>query len=91
MLTLQNRELQIMKMVRHPNAVQLLNSFYERSKGDVYLNLVLAYMPRNLYEVCVSYTKRKERMPLEHVRVRLRPTPSPTLRASSSCTSCAGP
>lgn len=64
-----NRELQIMKMVKHPNTVSLINSFYERSKGEVYLNLVLAYVPRNLYEVCVSFTKRKERMPIEHVRL----------------------
>jgi len=62
-----NRELQIMKMVRHPNTVQLINSFYERSKGEVFLNLVLAYVPRNLYEVALAFAKRKEKMPLEHI------------------------
>src|SRR5262245_29755847 len=58
-----------MKMVRHPNTVQLINSFYERSKGEVFLNLVLAYVPRNLYEVSLAFSKRKERMPVEHVRL----------------------
>lgn len=30
--TLQNRELQIMKMIKHPNCVELVNSFYERTR-----------------------------------------------------------
>ncbi len=58
-----------MKMIRHPNAVHLINSFYEREEGQVYLNLVLAFMPRNLYEVSTAYAKRKENMPIEHIRV----------------------
>jgi len=64
-----NRELQIMKMVRHPNTVQLINSFYERTKSEVFLNLVLAYVPRNLYEVALAFAKRKEKMPMEHIRL----------------------
>lgn len=64
-----NRELQIMKMIRHPNTVQLINSFYERTKSEVFLNLVLAYVPRNLYEVSLSFSKRKEKMPIEHIRL----------------------
>jgi len=64
-----NRELQIMKMVRHPNTVQLINSFYERTKNEVFLNLVLAYVPRNLYEVSLGFSKRKEKMPMEHIRL----------------------
>eukprot|EP01126_Amoeba_proteus_P053391 TRINITY_DN6504_c1_g2_i14.p1 TRINITY_DN6504_c1_g2~~TRINITY_DN6504_c1_g2_i14.p1 ORF type:complete len:210 (-),score=31.28 TRINITY_DN6504_c1_g2_i14:467-1096(-) len=64
-----NRELQIMKMIDHPNCVQLVNSFYERSKGDVFLNLVLAYVPKNLYEVCHQFSKMKARMPILHVKV----------------------
>jgi len=66
-----NRELQIMRMVDHPNTVQLLDSFYERSKkdGEVYLNLVLEYIPKNLYEVSSSYAKRNEKMPMEHIQL----------------------
>eukprot|EP01126_Amoeba_proteus_P009366 TRINITY_DN13545_c0_g1_i4.p1 TRINITY_DN13545_c0_g1~~TRINITY_DN13545_c0_g1_i4.p1 ORF type:complete len:356 (-),score=51.29 TRINITY_DN13545_c0_g1_i4:212-1279(-) len=59
-----NRELQIMKKLHHPNCVQLVNSFYERSKGEVYLNLVLAYVPENLYQVCCKYSKMKKKLPL---------------------------
>jgi len=67
-----NRELQIMRMVNHPNIVQLLDSFYERSKkdGEVYLNLVLGFVPKNLYEVSSSFTKRNEKMPVDHIQVR---------------------
>jgi len=66
-----NRELQIMRMVDHPNTVTLLDSFYERSKrdGEVYLNLVLEYIPKNLYEVSSSYAKRNEKMPIEHIQL----------------------
>lgn len=58
-----------MRMIKHPNTVELVNSFYEKSKGEVYLNLVLGYVPRNLHEVTLSYTKRNGRVPHEHVQV----------------------
>jgi len=65
-----NRELQIMKMLDHPNCVQLLDSFCERSKqGEVYLNLVLAFIPKNLYEVCSSFQKAKKKMPPLHIKL----------------------
>eukprot|EP01126_Amoeba_proteus_P053401 TRINITY_DN6504_c1_g4_i4.p1 TRINITY_DN6504_c1_g4~~TRINITY_DN6504_c1_g4_i4.p1 ORF type:complete len:203 (+),score=23.53 TRINITY_DN6504_c1_g4_i4:193-801(+) len=64
-----NRELQIMKMIDHPNCVQLVNSFYERCEGEVYLNLVLGYIPKNLYEVCNQFSKKKEKMPVLHVKL----------------------
>eukprot|EP01126_Amoeba_proteus_P005226 TRINITY_DN1172_c0_g1_i3.p1 TRINITY_DN1172_c0_g1~~TRINITY_DN1172_c0_g1_i3.p1 ORF type:complete len:418 (+),score=87.40 TRINITY_DN1172_c0_g1_i3:58-1254(+) len=64
-----NRELQIMKLIEHPNCVQLVDSFYERAKGEVFLNLVLAYVPKNLYEVCNHFSKLKEKMPILHVKM----------------------
>jgi glycogen synthase kinase 3 beta len=64
-----NRELQIMKMIHHTNCVELVNSFYERTKGEVFLNLVLAYVPKNLYEVCNSFSKLKQKMPILHVKL----------------------
>jgi len=65
-----NRELQIMKMVVHPNTVELIDSFYQRDrdKGEVFLNLILGYMPENLYEVSSKYAKRNESMPLTHIQ-----------------------
>jgi serine/threonine protein kinase len=78
----QNRELQIMKALNHPNCVQLLDSFYDRKVSilfshseayfqgnELYLNLVLAYIPKNLFEVCTVYIKKKIPMPLQHVKV----------------------
>eukprot|EP01128_Nolandella_sp_AFSM9_P002620 TRINITY_DN1299_c0_g1_i2.p1 TRINITY_DN1299_c0_g1~~TRINITY_DN1299_c0_g1_i2.p1 ORF type:complete len:378 (-),score=40.34 TRINITY_DN1299_c0_g1_i2:133-1104(-) len=62
-----NRELQIMKMIKHPNTVALLNSFFEKSRGEVYLNLVLAYVPQNLFEVCSAFAQRNEKMPDLHI------------------------
>ena len=48
-----NRELQIMKQLRHTNVVELKNCYY--SKGDkadeVYLNLVLEFVPETIYRI----------------------------------------
>jgi len=64
-----NRELQIMKMIKHPNCVSLVDSFYDRKGNDLYLNLVLVYIPKNLYEVCCQFQKKKQNMPLIHVKL----------------------
>jgi len=63
-----NRELQIMKIVKHPNTVELLDSFYQKEKTEVYLHLILGYMPENLYEVSSMYSKKHEQMPIEHIQ-----------------------
>jgi serine/threonine protein kinase len=63
-----NRELQIMKAIDHTNCVKLLDSFYDRKGNELYLNLVLAYIPKNLFEVCTQFTKKKLSMPLLHVK-----------------------
>lgn len=46
-----NRELQIMRIVHHPNIVQLKAFFYNNGemKDEVYLNLVLEYVPETVY------------------------------------------
>jgi len=65
-----NRELQIMKMLDHTNCVKLLDSFCVRSgKGEVFLNLVLAFIPKNLYEVGNFFVKQERRMP--HLDVKI--------------------
>lgn len=64
-----NRELQIMKALSHTNCVQLLDSFYDRKGTELYLNLVLAYIPKNLFEVCSSFYRNKQSMPLQHVKL----------------------
>jgi serine/threonine protein kinase len=64
-----NRELQIMKMVHHPNIVTLKDSFYENQKEEVFLNLVLDYMPKNLYEVASTYNKQRKQMPILYTKL----------------------
>jgi glycogen synthase kinase 3 beta len=69
-----NRELQIMKQLAkqpHPYIVQLKHNF--ASKGsksdDVYLNLVLEYVPETIYSVAKYFIRRKEYMPIFSVKI----------------------
>jgi len=57
-------------MVKHPNTVELIDSFYQRDKekNEVFLNLILGYMPENLYEVSSRYAKKNEQMPMSHIQ-----------------------
>ncbi|KDQ18114.1 hypothetical protein BOTBODRAFT_550231 [Botryobasidium botryosum FD-172 SS1] len=60
-----NRELQIMRLVSHPNVVELRNFFYSNGdkKDEVYLNLVLEYVPETVYRASRHYVKLKQPMP----------------------------
>jgi len=66
-----NRELQIMKLLNHINIVQLKNSFYTNGpkNDEVFLNLVLEYVPETVYRVSRQYAKLKQPMPLIHVKL----------------------
>jgi len=68
-----NRELQIMRLVSHPNVVELRAFFYsngERQKKDeVYLNLVLEYVPETVYRASRHYAKLKQTMPMPYIRL----------------------
>ncbi len=45
-----NRELQIMKVVDHPNIVKLKQCFYSQTeKDETFLHLVLEYVPDTVY------------------------------------------
>ncbi len=59
-----NRELQIMKMVDHPNIVHLKHCFYSHTeKDETYLHLVLEYVPDTVYRISKHYAKNNQRMP----------------------------
>mmetsp|Transcript_8618 Transcript_8618/g.14800 ORF Transcript_8618/g.14800 Transcript_8618/m.14800 type:complete len:405 (-) Transcript_8618:1243-2457(-) len=59
-----NRELQIMKMVDHPNIVRLKHCFYSHTeKDETYLHLVLEYVPDTVYRISKHYAKNNQRMP----------------------------
>ncbi|CAH8487197.1 unnamed protein product [Heterobilharzia americana] len=66
-----NRELQIMRQLDHPNIVQLKYFFHfvgER-KDDVYLNLVLEFIPETVYRVARRYARQKETIPILFVKL----------------------
>lgn len=85
----QNRELQIMRLVSHPNVVDLKAFFYSNGdkvcgarlcthanplltssqKDEVYLNLVLEYVPETVYRSLRYYTKLKQIVPMLQVKL----------------------
>lgn len=66
-----NRELQIMKQLEHCNVCKLLHCFY--SSGDkpdeVYLNLVMEFVPETVYKVMKHYLAMKQLPPLICVKL----------------------
>jgi len=70
-----NRELQIMRQLmkdgQHPNIVHLQHCFY--SSGDkpeeLYLNLVLEFVPETVYSVARQWQKSKQHLPLIQVKL----------------------
>jgi len=72
-----NRELQIMRQLvkegRHPNIVHLQHCFY--SSGDkpeeLYLNLVLEFVPETVYSVARQWQKSKQHLPILQVKLYL--------------------
>ncbi|GAA5884720.1 hypothetical protein JCM3774_005902 [Rhodotorula dairenensis] len=68
-----NRELQIMRLVRHPNVVNLRAFFYSNGdkpkKDEVYLNLVLEYVPETVYRASRHYAKLKQTMPMAYIKL----------------------
>ncbi|CAL9245568.1 unnamed protein product [Arabidopsis halleri] len=65
-----NRELQIMRMLDHPNVVELKHSFFSTTeKDELYLNLVLEYVPETIYRASRSYTKMNHHMPMIYIQL----------------------
>ncbi|KAI6109906.1 kinase-like domain-containing protein [Pisolithus sp. B1] len=66
-----NRELQIMRLVSHPNVVDLKAFFYSNGekKDEVYLNLVLEYVPETVYRASRHYAKLKQPMPALQIKL----------------------
>lgn len=65
-----NRELQIMKILNHQNVVRLENSFFSTGdKDEVFLNLVLEYVPETLHRVARHYAKMKKTIPLFYTKL----------------------
>ncbi|OMJ15956.1 Glycogen synthase kinase-3 beta [Smittium culicis] len=65
-----NRELAVMRSVNHRNIVDLKYFFYSQGeKEDVYLNLVLEYIPETIYRVTRQYSKAKQPVPILYVKL----------------------
>ncbi|KAF9914333.1 regulator of ime2 [Lobosporangium transversale] len=59
-----------MRLVSHPNIVELKAFFYNEEKKDkVYLNLVLEYIPETVYRASRHYSKIKQMMPIFQVKL----------------------
>nr|ODN83817.1 CMGC/GSK protein kinase [Cryptococcus depauperatus CBS 7841] len=66
-----NRELQIMRLVHHPNIVELKAFFNTNGdkKDEVYLNLVLELVPETVHQTSRRYAKLKQWMPMPQVKL----------------------
>ncbi|KAH0508654.1 Glycogen synthase kinase-3 beta [Microtus ochrogaster] len=66
-----NRELQIMRKLDHCNIVRLRYFFYSsgEKKDEVYLNLVLDFVPETVYRVARHYSRAKQTLPVIYVKL----------------------
>lgn len=69
-----NRELQIMRQLSkqpHPYIVTLCHHFVSKgNKNDeVYLNLVLEYVPETIYSLAKHYNRNREPFPMLHIKI----------------------
>lgn len=65
-----NRELQTIRLLDHPNVVSLRHCFFSTTeKDELYLNLVLEYVPETVYRVLRHYSKANQRMPIIYVKL----------------------
>ena len=59
-----------MRLLDHPNIVSLRHCFFSTTeKDELYLNLVLEYVPETAHRVIKHYSKMNQRMP--HIYVKL--------------------
>lgn len=66
-----NRELQIMRRLEHCNIVKLMYFFYTsgEKKDEIYLNLVLEFIPETVYKVARQYSKSKQPIPVMFIKL----------------------
>eukprot|EP00182_Erythrolobus_australicus_P006755 CAMPEP_0185833762 /NCGR_PEP_ID=MMETSP1353-20130828/3417_1 /TAXON_ID=1077150 /ORGANISM="Erythrolobus australicus, Strain CCMP3124" /LENGTH=366 /DNA_ID=CAMNT_0028532089 /DNA_START=39 /DNA_END=1139 /DNA_ORIENTATION=+ len=67
-----SRELRIQRCLDHPNVVKLKHCFYScgnYSDDEVYVNLVLEYVPENLYRFSRHYAKLNKTIPAAYVKL----------------------
>jgi len=65
-----NRELKIMQMVDHPNVVNVKDCFFSQGKRnrDVYLNIVMEYIPETVYQTIRSHSRASQCIPFPYIK-----------------------
>lgn len=59
-----------MRVLDHPNVVALKHCFFSKTeKEELYLNLVLEYVPETAHRVIKHYNKMNQRMPLIYAKL----------------------
>lgn len=66
-----NRELQILSALDHPCVVQLKHCFHSKGEtpDEVYLNLVMEYIPETIHQTIRNHTKAKKLVPVIFTKV----------------------
>ncbi|MES1907129.1 MAG: Glycogen synthase kinase-3 beta [Cercozoa sp. M6MM] len=66
-----NREHQIMRVVKHRNIVEVKDAFYSRGerRQDIYLNLVMEYIPETVSQTCRNHARARQLIPMTLVKV----------------------
>ncbi|KAL5989697.1 serine/threonine protein kinase [Asimina triloba] len=60
-----NRELQLMRTMDHPNVISLKHCFFSTtSKDELFLNLVMEYVPETVYRALRPFSEMNRGMPL---------------------------
>eukprot|EP00494_Astrolonche_serrata_P027264 UN27527 len=53
-----------MKIVKHPNIVEVKDCFYSKGRNrDIYLNLVMEYIPETVYQTIRSHSRVRQTIP----------------------------
>jgi protein brassinosteroid insensitive 2 len=75
-----NRELQLMRAMEHPNVICLKHCFFSTTARDeLFLNIVMEYVPETLYHVLKHYSNANQRMPLIYVKLYMYQVCEPTV------------
>lgn len=66
-----NRELKIMQMVNHPNVVTVMDCFFSQGSRtrDLYLNIVMEYIPETVYQTIRSHSRASQCIPFPYIKV----------------------
>lgn len=69
--THKNREIDILKLLKHKNCISLQNSFKTTGSkpGIRYINIVMDYLPMSLHKFAYSYKKNQKYPPIFYVKL----------------------